>query len=59
MLLNIMGKERPVTLIDETLERRKGKKIRTKGYYRLAVRSSRSQIVNTMELVGNGPILTL
>lgn len=50
MLLKMIGKERPVILIDETLERRKGKKIRAKGYYRDAVRSSRSQVVNTMGL---------
>lgn len=34
MLLKMVGKERQVILIDETLERRKGKKIRAKGYYR-------------------------
>ena len=50
MLLKMGGKERPVILIDETLERRKGKKIRAKGYYRDAVRSSRSKIVNTTGL---------
>lgn len=50
MLLKMVGKERLVILIDETLERRKGKKIRAKGYYRDAVRSSRSQTVNTMGL---------
>jgi hypothetical protein len=50
MLLKMVGKERPVILIDETLERRKGKKIRAKGYYRDAVRSSKSQVVNTMGL---------
>lgn len=50
MLLKMVGNERPVILIDETLERRKGKKIRAKGYYRDAVRSSRSQVVNTMGL---------
>jgi hypothetical protein len=50
MLLKMVGKERPVILIDETLERRKGKKIRAKGYYRDAVRSSRSQVVNTTGL---------
>ena len=50
MLLKLVGKKRPVILIDETLERRKGKKIRAKGYYRDAVRSSRSQVVNTMGL---------
>lgn len=50
MLLKMVGKERPVILIDETLERRKGKKIRAKGYYRDAVRSSRSKTVNTTGL---------
>ena len=50
MLLKMVGKERPVILIDETLERRKGKKIRAKGYYRDAVRSSRSKPVNTTGL---------
>lgn len=50
MLLKMVGKERPIILIDETLERRKGKKIRAKGYYRDAVRSSRSKTVNTMGL---------
>ena len=40
ILLKMVGEERPVILIDETLERRKGKKIRAKGYYRDAVRSS-------------------
>jgi hypothetical protein len=50
LLLTISGQERPVILIDETLERRKGKKIRAKGYYRDAVRSSRSKPVNTTGL---------
>jgi hypothetical protein len=50
ILLKMVGKERVVILIDETLERRKGKKIRAKGYYRDAVRSSRSQVVNTTGL---------
>jgi hypothetical protein len=50
ILLKMVGKERPVILIDETLERRKGKKIRAKGYYRDAVRSSRSKTVNTTGL---------
>jgi len=49
-LLKMTGQERPVILIDETLERRKGKKIRAKGYYRDAVRSSRSKPVNTTGL---------
>lgn len=50
MLLKMVGKERPVILIDETLERRKRKKIRVKGYYRDAVRSSRSKVVNATGL---------
>jgi hypothetical protein len=50
LLLKLIGEERPVILIDETLERRKGKKIRAKGYYRDAVRSSRSKAVNTTGL---------
>lgn len=36
---------RPVIFIDETLERRKGKKIKEKGLYRDAVASTRSNIV--------------
>ena len=39
-----------VLLIDETLERRRGKKIKAKGYYRDAVRSSQSQVVKAMGL---------
>src|SRR3989337_2449971 len=31
MLLELVGEDRPVILIDETLERRKGKKIQAKG----------------------------
>ena len=50
MLLKMSGTERPVILIDETLERRKGKKIKAKGYYRDAVRSSKSQVVKTSGL---------
>jgi len=50
MLLKLAEKERFVLLIDETLERRKGRQIRAKGYYRDAVRSSRSQIVKTSGL---------
>ena len=42
--------ERPVFLVDETLERRKGKQIKAKGYYRDAVRSSKSQVVKTTGL---------
>ena len=39
-----------VLFIDETLERRKGVKIKAKGYYRDAVRSSRSTVVKTTGL---------
>lgn len=34
-----------IVLVDETLERRKGKKIKAKGYYRDAVRSSQGTVV--------------
>lgn len=50
LLLKLPGRERPVVLIDETLERRKGKRIRAKGYYRDAVRSSKSQVVKVTGL---------
>jgi hypothetical protein len=39
-----------VVLIDETLERRKGKKIKAKGYYRDAVRASEKTVVKCMGL---------
>jgi hypothetical protein len=51
MLLSLICGQHPlVLLIDETLERRKGKRIKAKGYYRDAVRSSQSRVVNTMGL---------
>src|SRR5512136_1514082 len=34
-----------IILVDETLERRKGKRIKAKGYYRDAVRSTQSKLV--------------
>lgn len=34
-----------IILVDETLERRKGKRIKAKGYYRDAVRSTQSKVV--------------
>jgi hypothetical protein len=38
----MIGRDKPLTMfIDETLERRKGPKIKAKGYYRDAVRSSK------------------
>lgn len=39
-----------VFIVDETLERRKGKKIKAKGYYRDAVRSSKKNIVKCFGL---------
>jgi hypothetical protein len=36
--------------VDETLERRRGKKIAAKGIYRDPVRSSRSHLVKTSAL---------
>jgi hypothetical protein len=51
MLLVFVDYKHPlVLLIDETLERRRGKKIKAKGYYRDAVRSSKSKVVNAMGL---------
>ena len=51
MLLTFVSDQLPlVLLIDETLERRRGKKIKAKGYYRDAVRSSQSQVVKAMGL---------
>ena len=51
MLLILVCDRLPlVLLIDETLERRRGKKIKAKGYYRDAVRSSQSQVVKAMGL---------
>lgn len=43
---NMIGKGKPLVMfVDETLERRKGPKIKAKGYYRDAVRSSKSIVV--------------
>jgi hypothetical protein len=51
VLLPLVGAGGPIVLfIDETLERRKGTKIKAKGYYRDAVRSSKSQVVKTSGL---------
>ena len=53
ILLNMLvkyAKNRFVFFIDETLERRKGKKIKAKGFYRDAVRSSKSHAVNASGL---------
>jgi hypothetical protein len=51
MLLALVPEGHPIVLfVDETLERRYGKKIKAKGYYRDAVRSSKSQVVKTSGL---------
>jgi hypothetical protein len=51
MLLVLVQVGQPVVLfIDETLERRRGPKIKAKGYYRDAVRSSKSQVVKASGL---------
>jgi len=51
MILALVPSGAPVVIfVDETLERRKGKKIKAKGYYRDAVRSSKSQVVKTSGL---------
>lgn len=51
LIIKFTGANSPITMvIDETLERRKGKKIKAKGYYRDAVRSSQKNIVKCMGL---------
>jgi len=51
MLLPLVQGGMPIVLfIDETLERRRGKKIKAKGYYRDAIRSSKSQLVRASGL---------
>ncbi len=51
LLVRIIGKDKPLVIfIDETLERRKGPKIKAKGYYRDAVRSSKSITVKASGL---------
>jgi hypothetical protein len=51
MLVSVIGTENPLVMfIDETLERRKGPKIKAKGYYRDAVRSSRKGVVKSSGL---------
>src|SRR5215216_7126985 len=48
LLVEVFVPEGPLVLgIDETLERRRGKKIATKGIYRDPVRSSREHFVKT------------
>ena len=52
MLLQVVGRMNPLVMfIDETLERRKGPKIKAKGYYRDAVRSSiKSTLVKSLQV---------
>ena len=51
MLIYILPKSWPILIaVDETLERRKGKKIKAKGVYRDAVRSSQSKIITCFGL---------
>jgi len=51
LLLSFLPKDFPILIVvDETLERRRGKKIKAKGMYRDAVRSSQSNIVKSMGL---------
>ena len=51
LIVSFVGAHQPLFLvIDETLERRKGKKIKAKGYYRDAVRSSEKTIVKCLGL---------
>lgn len=51
LLLALVKDEKPIVLfMDETLERRRGAKIKAKGYYRDAVRSSKSQVVKASGL---------
>jgi hypothetical protein len=47
MLVKTFGNALLVLFIDETLERRKGPKIKAKGYYRDAVRSSKTRVVKS------------
>ncbi len=51
ILLGLLIKCLPILVaVDETLERRRGKKIKAKGMYRDAVRSSQSNVVTCMGL---------
>ena len=51
MLLPLVQGGLPIVLfIDETLERRRGEKIKAKGHYRDAVRSSKAQLVKASGL---------
>lgn len=51
LLIRCLPKSWPILVaVDETLERRRGKKIKAKGMYRDAVRSSQSNVVTCMGL---------
>lgn len=51
LLLKVFGTNKPLVMfVDETLERRKGPKIKAKGYYRDAVRSSKNIVVKSSGL---------
>jgi hypothetical protein len=51
LIVAVVGNGNPIVLfIDETLERRKGPKIKAKGYYRDAVRSSKKVVVKSSGL---------
>ncbi len=51
LILKVTGTDKPlVFFIDETLERRRGAKIKAKGYYRDAVRSSKRTVVKSSGL---------
>ena len=51
LLVTMTSKDTPLTFyVDETLERRKGPKIKAKGYYRDAVRSSKNTVVKSSGL---------
>ena len=51
LLIKLLPDSWPILIaVDETLERRKGKKIKAKGVYRDAVKSSQSNVVTTFGL---------
>lgn len=51
MLIKILPQSWPILIaVDETLERRRGKKIKAKGIYRDAVRSSQSKVITCFGL---------
>ena len=51
LLIQILPASWPILIaVDETLERRKGKKIKAKGVYRDTVRSSQSKVITSFGL---------